>query len=386
MFATRGGQLAARFTAGALALVLVLGLAVWWVFRDLGAQQVTAYFAETVGVYPGSDVRVLGVKVGEIDTVTPVGTQVRVTMTLDHDVVAPADAGAVVVSPTLVSDRYVQLTPAYDGGPKLVSGAVIPVSRTATPVELDQLYQSLNQLTTALGPNGANANGALSDALNTGAANLAGNGQALGQLIQQFGQATRTLSGSSGDLFSTVDNLAQFVQMLRDNNGLVQQVIDQLSSVSGFLAADKDDLAAALNELATALSQVQTFIQDNRSRIKSNVDKLASITQVLVNQRAALAEALNDFPLAADNLLGSYDSADHSLAGRTDLNEITAQGDTGSTGADPGTGADCSLAGTAAGSAVCPGAPPAGGSGSVAGSVALPLPASGPVYSSGGAK
>jgi phospholipid/cholesterol/gamma-HCH transport system substrate-binding protein len=379
MFATRSGRLAARITAGALAVVLIAGLAVWWVFRDLGAQQITAYFAETVGVYPGSDVRVLGVKVGEIDTVTPAGTQVRVTMTLDHDVTAPADAAAVVVSPTLVSDRYIQLTPAYDGGPKLASGAVIPASRTATPVELDQLYHSLNQLTTALGPNGANANGALSDALNTGAANLAGNGQALGQLIQQFGAATRTLSGSSGDLFSTVNNLQQFVSLLKNNNGLVQQVINQLSSVTGFLAADRDDLGAALNELATALTQVQTFIQDNRSRIKSNVDKLASITQVLVNQRAALAEALDDFPLAADNVLNTYDAQNHSLDGRTDLNEIAAQG----APAD-----SCSLAGTAAGSAVCPGAPPVSdpGDSSRSGSAVLPLPASGPVYTSGGGR
>jgi virulence factor Mce-like protein len=323
MFSTRRGRRIGRAFAACVVLALIASGAMWWVFRDVGAKRITAYFNETVGVYPGSDLRVLGVKVGTVDTVTPQGTRVRVTMTLDHDVTVPADVDAVVVSPSVVSDRYIQLSPVYNGGPRLTDDAVIPVNRTATPVELDQLYNSLDQLTTALGPSGANANGSLSDLLNTGAANLGGNGQALGAMIQQFGAATRTLSGSSANLFGTIDNLQQFTNMLKDNDGQVRDAENQLASVSGFLAADRQDLAGALNELATALQQVQGFIQSNRDRIKSNVDKLASLTQILVNQRASLAESLDVFPLAATNLLNAYDPKSGTLDGRADLNEFS---------------------------------------------------------------
>jgi phospholipid/cholesterol/gamma-HCH transport system substrate-binding protein len=323
MFRTRTSKRVARLIVALVVLLAATG-SQQWVSRALAGKTISAYFAETVGIYPGSDLRVLGVKVGTVDSVTPVGTGVRVTMSVYVPV--PANASAVVVLPSVVSDRYVQLAPAYIGGPAMADGAVIPVSRTATPVELDQLYRSLNELTTALGPNGANINGALSDVLNTGAADLSGNGQALGTVIQQLGAAARTLNGSADNLFGTIGNLQQFTTTLKNNDSQVRAAIDQLASVSGFLAGDRQDLGAALNELATALGQVRDFISGNRSLIASNVDKLAGLTQILVKQRASLAESLDTFPLAATNLLHAYDPSHHTLDGRGVLLELSANG------------------------------------------------------------
>src|SRR5437016_4337664 len=96
--------------------------------------QVTAYFSEAIGVYPGSTVRVLGVPIGTVDEVQPQGTQVKVTMTVDSGVAVPADARAVVIAASVVADRYVQLTPAYTGAPPPAGNAVIRVSRAAVPV------------------------------------------------------------------------------------------------------------------------------------------------------------------------------------------------------------------------------------------------------------
>ncbi|HWE89908.1 MAG TPA: MCE family protein [Pseudonocardiaceae bacterium] len=323
MFQTRFSRRLAGIGAIVFALLLVVAGSLWWIFRDYGAKQITAYFNEAVGVYAGSDVRILGVAIGTIDSVTPDGQLVKVTMTVNGGIQVPADAEALVVSPSVVSDRYIQLAPAFTGGPQITDGAVIPVSRTETPVEIDQLYQSLDKLTTALGPNGANKNGALSDIINAGAANLQGNGQALGNMIQQLGAATRTLSGSQKDLFGTIDNLAQFTQMLSNNDSQVRGAEDQLASVTQFLSDDRQNLGAALNELASALGQVQTFIQDNEGRLKSNVDKLAAISQILVNQRASLAQALDAGPLAISNLLNAYDPAHGTLDGRGDINEYS---------------------------------------------------------------
>lgn len=311
-----------RFIAIACVLALVVTAALWWVFAGMNGRRVTAHFAAAVGVYPGGDVRVLGVKVGTIDEVTPEGKTVKVVFTLDRDVRVPENAQAVVVSPSVVSDRYVQLAPAYTGGPVLGDDAVIPRERTATPVELDELYSSLDKLTTALGPNGANADGALADLLNSAARNLEGNGQALNDTLKNLGQATRTLSGSKEDLFATVDNLQKFTAMLAANDSQVRDFNKQLADVSKMLADERGDLGAALNELATALGMVQGFIKDNREVLKSNVDKLASITQVLVNQRAALAETLDVAPLALGNLQNSYNAASGTLDTRANINEL----------------------------------------------------------------
>lgn len=311
-----------RAIAMACVLALVATAALWWIFSGMNERKVTAHFAGAVGVYPGGDVRVLGVKVGTIDEVVPEGKTVRVVFSVDREVRIPQNAQAVVVSPSVVSDRYVQLAPAYTGGPTMGDNAVIPRERTATPVELDELYQSLDKLTTALGPNGANADGALADLLNSAAKNLEGNGQALNDTLKNLGQATRTLSGSKEDLFATVDNLQKFTAMLAANDSQVRDFNKQLADVTKLLADERGDLGAALNELATALQQVQGFIKDNREVLKSNVDKLASITQVLVNQRAALAETLDVAPLALGNLQNSYNAASGTLDTRANINEL----------------------------------------------------------------
>jgi virulence factor Mce-like protein len=202
-------------------------------------------------------------------------------------------------------------------------GTVIPLSRTATPLEIDQLYTSLTKLADALGPKGANSKGALRDLLNTSAANLDGNGRALGTMISQLGKATRTLANSKDDFFGTVTNLQQFTAMLRTNDANVRKIQQQLATVSGFLAADRQDLAGALHQLAMALAQVKTFIQTHRAAVKSDVDGLAQITQILVNQRASLAEALDAGGLAVTNLVQAYDPATGTIAGRANLNEIS---------------------------------------------------------------
>ena len=265
----------------------------------------------------------LGVPIGTITSVKPQGTRVRVGITIDRGIDVPAGALAAVVAPSVVSDRYVQLSPPYTGGTKMANGDEIPADRTATPVELDQLYASLDRLATALGPDGANRNGALSDLLDTGAANLDGNGKALGNSIADLGKATRTLSGSQADLFDTIANLERFTAMLRDSDTQVRTAETQLRDVAGFLADDRQELAAALNELATALIQVRDFIQDNRALLKANVDKLASITETLIGQRASLEEALDVAPLALTNVMGAYNPKTGSFEGRGNLRELT---------------------------------------------------------------
>jgi phospholipid/cholesterol/gamma-HCH transport system substrate-binding protein len=321
-FATRAGRDLARGVAVACVLALIVAAAVWWIFSGANSRTIVAYFDQAIGVYAGSNVEVLGVKVGSIDSVTPVGTQVRVDMSVDRSVRIPSNAKAVVVAPSVVSDRYVQLAPVYTGGPTMADNAVIPRTRTATPVELDQLYDSLNKVSTSLGPNGANANGSLSNLLDTLANNLNGNGQNLHDTITQLSQLTTTLDGNKDNLFATVDNLAQFTQTLANSDATVRQFTGQLTDVTGFLAGQRTQLATAVSELGSALGQVQGFIQQNRAEIKSNVDNLASVTKVLVDERSALAEVLDEAPLALDDVVNSYNAGSGTLDARADLNDL----------------------------------------------------------------
>lgn len=315
----RGFRRAAALLA---VLVLVASGALWWL-AGATRTRVTAYFDQAIGLYAGSAVRVLGVQVGEVEQVHPEGPVVRAELSLDRKVSVPAGARAVVISPSLVSDRYVQLTPVYGGGPALSSGAVIPRQRTATPVELDDLYRSANRLSTALGPEGANKNGALSNLLNTGAANLRGNGEKLNDTIKQLSGAANTLQGSKGDLFATVDNLNTFTSALASSDAQIRQFDGRFADVNTHLARNSGEMGAALHSLSSALTEVHGFVEDNRGLLQSNVDNLTGVSKALVDQRRSVAEMLDVAPLAASNYLNTYDAASGSTAVRLNLAETT---------------------------------------------------------------
>jgi virulence factor Mce-like protein len=319
MTSTRMQVRLSRFVTLAVVLALVVMAGLWWIFAGRGQDRVTAYFSRAVGVYSGSDVRLLGVKIGQVESVTPRGEQVEVVMTLDGSVGIAEDTNVLVVAPSVVADRYVQFSKLSRGGPRLPENATIPVERTGTPVELDQLYASLNTLAKALGPDGANANGALSDLLKTGAQNLQGNGKPFNESVRNFAELARTLAGNSNDLFASVDELQKFTTMLSTNDNQVSQVNRQLAAVTGNLSQNREELGKALTSLGSALADIQGFIRDNRALIKSNVDNLAVSTQTLVDKRASLAEALDTAPLAVTNLLDKIDPATGTLQGRTDL-------------------------------------------------------------------
>lgn len=298
--------------SAALVLALLAGLVVW-LWPGGGTRTARAEFVRAVGLYAGSDVRILGVKVGEVTDVTPDGDRVVVEMTYDDKYSVPADAKAVVVAPSVVSDRYVQLTPVYDGGPKLADDARIGLERTAVPVELDRIFASLNDLNVALGPEGANKDGALSRLLAVGADNLEGEGENINRTMRDFSLAIGTLSDGKEDLFGTLRNLQVFTTALAQSDQEVRAFNNDLASVADQLAAERDELALALKHLATALSEVAAFVKENRANLTTDIEGLADITGTLAKQKDAMAEVLDAGPVALSNLANAYNPSSGTL-------------------------------------------------------------------------
>ncbi|GGO98464.1 MCE family protein [Wenjunlia tyrosinilytica] len=312
-------------------LLLVAGLA--FVFWPRPRQvEVTAYFPRTVGIYPGSDVRVLGVKIGEVTSIKPQGRSVRVGLRYEAGRKVPADAKAAIINSSVVSDRYVQLLPVYRGGPAMRNGAVIPERRTAVPVELDRIFDSLHTTAGALGPRGANKDGALSELLGVSASNLHGQGDQLHRTVEDLSTAVTTLSDGRGDLFGTVRNLQVFTAALASDDGDVRSFNESLATVAGQLSGEREDLAAALKHLAAALPEVADFVRDNKKSLTSNVKDLSQVTRVLVEQRAALRELMDVVPTGLGNLANAYNPASGTLDTRNNAEQAQ----------DPG-GALCSL-------------------------------------------
>jgi virulence factor Mce-like protein len=313
--------------AAVAALVVVLVVAgVAMAGGSGGAHHITAYFTRTIGLYNGNDVRMLGVRVGKIDSIKVKGPVVEVKMTISGKYKLPADVGAVVVPPSVVSDRFIQLTPAYTGGPELPTNAVLQTDRTQVPLEFDEIFKNVDELNRALGPGGANANGALSRLVDVSAANLDGNGAELNGALKQFSAMISTLAGSRTDLFSTVKQLQQFTTMLAQNDGGVRAVNVNLARVGGQLAAERQDLGAALANLSEALRLVSSFVADNRTRLTSDIHKAAAVTSVLSREKEALTQIIDMAPFALTNLSLAYDSSAKTLDTLDAAGQVFSQG------------------------------------------------------------
>ena len=312
-----------------LAPLVVLGFVVAAAVTVLGgdtSKTVVAHFPRAISVYEGSDVRVLGVPVGTVTRVEPTGTDVTVTMTYDEEVKLPADARAVIIAPSVVGDRYVQLTPAYPGtGDVLADGAELSEEDTAEPLELDQIYESLDRLNVALGPRGANKAGALSDLLSVTADNFGGQGATFRQTIKDYSRLSATLAGNSDELFGSVEALGSFMETLADNDQTVRQFNQSLADVSTMLAGEREELVAATKNLSVALTAVKEFVEENKGSLSRNITGINRVAKVLVRQRAALDEILRVAPGALNNLHLTYNPQAGTLDTRANFGESINQ-------------------------------------------------------------
>ncbi len=290
-----------------LLVAVLLALGAWVALvQTTGRQVFTVYFADATKLHTGDKITVLDVPVGKVLSVDPERDRVRVRIEVTDDQKIPADASATIVAPTMVSVRHIELSPAYGGGPALADGASIPVSRTASPVEWDDVQREFTRFARALGPNGANRKGALSDLITNAAANLDGQGRNLGETLVAITDALQTLSDHRGDLFATVRNLDVFVKALASSDETIRLFTKHLTDVSEQLSDDSDVLVDALDELGTALAELNGFLDDNSAATGRTVASLQQFTHNLASHRQKMADILQAAPTALSNYYNTY--------------------------------------------------------------------------------
>lgn len=310
----------------AMAVVALLAVGAAVVVRKLyfGPHTISAVFTSATGVYPGDEVRVSGVKVGTIRSITPEGTQTRLTLDVDRDVPIPADAKAVIVAQNLVAARYVQLAPAYrSSGPTLPDDAVIPLERTAVPVEWDEVKTQLTRMATELGPRSGVDGTSVSRFIDSAANALDGNGQKLHDTITQLAGVSRIMAEGSGNIVEIIKNLQLFVTALRDSNTQVVSFQNRLATLTSVVDGSSADLDAALKNLSVATVEVQRFVAGTRDQTAEQVQRLANVTQNLVDNKMNLQNILHIAPNAFINGYNIYNPDSGSAVGQFVLNNFS---------------------------------------------------------------
>lgn len=305
-----------------LPVLLVLGLlvAAGIVVSRGGETVVKVSFSSAEGLYEGDDVRVLGVPVGTISRITPGENGVQVQLTIDDEHPIPADARAAIVSPSLVSGRFVQLEPVYTAGPTLEDGAEIGLERTAVPVTFDDVKQQLTDLTGALGPRDQRR-GALARTLVALDKNLKeGNSTDLRRAIAGLRTSAAALSDPRSDLFTTVENLDTFTRSLALNDQAVRGFAQELDAVGEVLERNRFALTAVLRDLTGTLRTARGFLDANGTGIATAVRRVNLLSAALADRSDELAGSLHLGTNALINLANIVEGS--ALKGRATLSAL----------------------------------------------------------------
>lgn len=302
-----------------VAAALVVGGFTW--NRDASSTTVRAYFASAEGLNVKDDVKVLGVKVGSITAIENRPGGVLVTLEVDAGQPIPAKARAAIVSPSLVSGRFVQLEPVYDGGPRLEDGATIARERTAVPVTFDDVKQQLTDLATTLGPDAGKEDGPLAVAIKAIDRSLAaGNADRLRTSIAELRGAATALSDGRSDLFSTIEHLDTFTRNLALNDAAVRGFTTELDDVSTVLANNRTDLTGALTDLGRVLAVTERYFKKHRSRIRTTTSDVNLLAAALADRSNELAGVLHVAPHALVDLSNTIE--DQAITGRATLSAL----------------------------------------------------------------
>jgi phospholipid/cholesterol/gamma-HCH transport system substrate-binding protein len=309
--------------AAVLAVVLVAGVAVLFSATGTARQnKIVGYFANSNGLFPGDQVWILGVPVGKVGTIEPQPDRAKITFYVDDKYKVPADAKAVILSPSLVTARVIQLTPAYTGGAELKSGTVIPQERTAVPIEFDDLREQLKRLAETLQPTQPGGVSTLGALVNTAADNLRGQGPNIRDTIIKLSQAFSALGDHSQDLFSTVKNLSILVSALQSSQDLLRQLNVNLAAVTGLLSNGPNEVGNAVSSINDVVGDVQSFVADNKETVGTTGDKLAAVTTTLYQSLDDIKQTLHVAPNAFQNFLNIYQPAQGTLTGALALNNF----------------------------------------------------------------
>jgi phospholipid/cholesterol/gamma-HCH transport system substrate-binding protein len=311
---------------GALVVVLALvaGFAGWQLYKKLTTNTVVAYFSDTLALYPGDKVQIMGVRVGTIDNIEPAGDKMKVTLSYESKYKVPANATASILNPSLVASRTIQLAPPYTGGPVMEDDAVIPLDRTQVPVEYDELRDSLDRILTDLGPTQEQPKGPFGDVIESFADGLSGKGKQINTTLNSLSEALTTLNEGRGDFFSVVKSLALFVNALYRSDQQFVALNDDLAQFTNSFTNTDRELATALQDLNQLLTTTRGFLDENSEVLTHDINNLADVTNAILQPEPldGLETGLHVFPNLGANIINISSPVNGGIVGLPVINNM----------------------------------------------------------------
>ncbi|MQA84395.1 MAG: MCE family protein [Streptosporangiales bacterium] len=272
----------------------------------LDARSYRAAFSDVTGLIDGDDVRIAGVRVGEVtDIEVYQRDKALVTFTVQDEVPLGKSTRAAIRYRTLVGQRYMAL---YEGpgGPatRLPDNGMIPMAQTQPPLDLTVLLNGFKPLFRALSPEQVNR--LAYEIIQV----LQGEAGTVNSLLAHVASLTNTLADRDAVIGSLIDNLNQVLATLNERDERLSQLIAQLQTLVSGLSADRDAIGDALVNINDLAGATQGLLRESRPAIDADVEQLLKLSTTLDKNEEIIDGWLNRLPgkLNMINRTASYGS------------------------------------------------------------------------------
>ncbi len=254
--------------------------------------QYYALFTDATSLNSGDDVRIGGVKVGQVTSIEVVDRdKAKVGFTVNRDGGLPADSVVSLKFRNLIGQRYVSVSQGDDpSAGKLEAGETIPVDQTHPALNLTQLFNGFRPLFQTLQP----------DDVNKLAFSIIqvfqGQGQTVGDLVATTSTLTNTIADKDAVIGKVIDNLNAVLDTVNEHaEGLDQMVVNTRNLVAG-LAADRDAIGDAVSSLADLTDATTDLIEPARPSIQGLISGTNQLAAGLNAQEDDVDKVLQTLP------------------------------------------------------------------------------------------
>lgn len=262
-------------------------IAIFGQLRFEGGKSYGAVFSNVTGLKSGNFVRIAGVEVGKVESISVnPDLTVNVDFQVDDSVVLTEGSRAVIRYDNLIGGRYLALENAPGSTKLLQPGQTIPIDRTAPALNLDALIGGFRPLFQALNP----------DQVNT----------LSGQLIQIF-------QGQGGTIGSFLSQTAALTNTLADRDELFGQVVVNLNTVLGSLGDQRAEFGKAVDSLAVLVGSLSSRKKDISNSIVHGNAAAASLADLLSQARPPLTKTVTELDRTAGIVVADHEYVDNLL-------------------------------------------------------------------------
>ena len=264
-----------------------------------GKKSYSALFSDVTGLLQGNDVRIAGVKVGQVDAIELSDRKLaKVSFSMDEENDLAQSAIIRLRYRNLVGERYLAITEGPGSAEPVKAGTTMPLAQTRNALDLTVLFNGFRPLFQALDPQSTNE--VAFELVKT----LQGEGGTIESLMQRTASLTNTLADRDAVIGRVITNLATVLDTL-DNGDELSRLILQLRRLSAGFAQDRAEIGRSIvgiNELTTATSG---FLQEVRGPLRSDIAELGKLAATLDANKETVNGVLQRLPSKLDRIIGT---------------------------------------------------------------------------------